>query len=147
MERGTIKKSIDVKAPASKVWNVLTQDKFNRIWYAAFMEGSYAVTDWQQGSKVTFLDGDKNGVFGKIVELKPNEKISMRYEGVVENGQETTTSDDAKQWIGATEIYSLSNTNGNTSILVELEGPVKFMEMCTPLWDKALQKIKGLSEE
>lgn len=147
MEKGTIKKTVDIHAPASKVWDVLIQDKYNRIWYASFMEGSHAVTDWQQGSKVAFLDNDNNGIFGKIVELKPNEKLSLLYEGVVENGKETTTSDDAKDWIGATEVYSLSVKGGSTSMQVHLEGPVKYMDMFMPMWDKALQKIKALSEE
>ncbi|MDH7463326.1 SRPBCC domain-containing protein [Chitinophagaceae bacterium 26-R-25] len=147
MERGTIKKTVDINAPAAKVWNVLTQDEYTRIWYATFMEGTHAITDWKQGSKVTFLDGDNNGVFGKIVELKPNEKISVLYEGAVENGQETTTSEDAKDWIGSSEIYSLSGADDSTTMNVDFEGPAKYINMFIPMWEKALQKIKALSEE
>jgi uncharacterized protein YndB with AHSA1/START domain len=147
MEKSHIKKTVEIQAPRSKVWDVLIQDKYNRIWYAAFMEGMYAVTDWKQGGKIAFLDGDKNGVFGTVVELKPAEKIAMLYHGVVEDGKETTISEDAKQWNGTTENYSLTGNNNTTTMTVELEGPAKFMDMCKPLWDNALQKIKALSED
>ena len=32
----TIKKSIEIKASKEKVWEVLTEDKYTRIWYADF---------------------------------------------------------------------------------------------------------------
>lgn len=47
--------SIQIKAPKEMVWKALWEDKTNREWTAVFSEGSYAVSSWEEGSKVLFL--------------------------------------------------------------------------------------------
>ncbi len=47
METKKIQKSIEINAPAEKVWNVLFTDESYRIRAAEFAPGSYAETDWQ----------------------------------------------------------------------------------------------------
>lgn len=147
MEKALLKKEITIHAPKQKVWNVLLQDKYTRIWYASFMEGSYAISDWKTGSKVSFLDNDANGVFGKIAENKPFEKLSIQYEGIIINKMEDYTSDDAKEWQSASETYLLTEKNDQTSLTVELDVPPKYMKEFDSMWNKALQKIKTLAEE
>jgi len=41
MKKEIIKKSIEVNSPKEKVWSVLLVDKFTRIWYSEFSEGSH----------------------------------------------------------------------------------------------------------
>jgi hypothetical protein len=46
--------STDINAPRETVWNVLWNDATYRDWTSVFAEGSYAVSDWNEGSKIQF---------------------------------------------------------------------------------------------
>ena len=97
METIAIKKSISINAKAERVWEVLLQDKYTRIWYEEFSKGSYAETDWQQGSKAVFKDSTQNGIVGKIAVNKPYQQLSIEYTGVIKDGVENYTSDEAQK--------------------------------------------------
>ncbi|KAA3437875.1 SRPBCC family protein [Rufibacter hautae] len=146
MEKTTIKKEIDIKAPKEKVWNVLVQDQYIRQWYAAFSEGAYAETDWQLGSKVLFKDPSENGMIGKVVQHTPHEVLSVRYEGLLVNGKEDTQSEDAKAVQGGLETYKLLEKAGGTQIAIEGDMTPEYFDMMSAAWDVALLKIKELSE-
>ncbi len=57
-----IHKTIDINAPAEKVWQVLLDEKHIREWYKSFGEGVMAETDWQLGSKAVFKDQKGSGI-------------------------------------------------------------------------------------
>ncbi|MBI2690105.1 MAG: hypothetical protein HYX27_27685 [Acidobacteria bacterium] len=80
--------SIEITAPKDKIWRTLWDDATYRQWTSAFSETSYAVTDWQQGSKVLFLDGQGQGMVSRIAETRPNEFL---------------TSDAVEKWAGSYE--------------------------------------------
>jgi len=146
MTKRTIKKSIRLNAPKEVVWNVLLDDQFTRKWYAEFSEGSHAETDWQIGSKAVFTDNTKSGLVGKIIANKTHEIISVEYTGFVENGVEDYTSEVAKAVNGGHETYRLSESNGVTHLSIECDMTEDCFEFMSLAWDKALQKIKNLSE-
>ncbi|RYD82837.1 MAG: SRPBCC domain-containing protein [Sphingobacteriales bacterium] len=141
-----IEKTIEINAPKERVWDVLIKDELNRQWYAEFMEGSHAVTDWKQGSKVRFLDNDKNGILGRIVENKPYESIVIEYDGEVKNGQDDLESEAAIAMKGTQEIYKLRSENGKTILDARAEMDENFYDMMAAAWDKAAVKIKELAE-
>jgi uncharacterized protein YndB with AHSA1/START domain len=145
-EAQTIEKSIDINAPKERVWDVLLNDKFTRIWYSEFSEGAYAETDWKVGSKALFLDKKQCGIVGKVIANKPYEVISIEYEGIVMDGVEDYESADAKQVKGALETYHLSEKNGVTRVSIECDMGPEWFETMSLSWDKALLKIKELSE-
>lgn len=91
----TIKKTIDIHASKKNVWKVLTEDRYNRIWFAEFMEGTHAVTDWKVNSKVVFKDERGRGLIGKIAANKPQELLSIEYTGILLNHKEDYESADA----------------------------------------------------
>src|SRR5689334_14649890 len=98
----------DIHATPEKVWNTLWTDATYRQWTAPFMEGSHAVTDdWKEGSKVLFLGPVASGMVSTITENKPFKRMAFTHLGEVKNGEEDYTSESAKQWSGATEIYTL----------------------------------------
>ena len=51
----TLEFKTTIKASKEKVWFILWDNITYGKWTTLFCEGSYAVTDWQQGSKVHFL--------------------------------------------------------------------------------------------
>lgn len=140
-----IRKTIEIEAPKEKVWSVLLEDNYNRIWMAEFMEGSHAVTDWIVGHKVRFLDSNNNGIVGTITAKQPYDKIEMVYEGEVRNGEDDLESDMGKAMNGSRENYYLSETNGVTTLNIEVDMAEEWCDMMAAAWDKALVKIQELS--
>jgi len=141
-----IKKSIEIAAPKEKIWDVLLQDHYGRIWMGIFSPGSHAITDWELGSKVTFTDGSSNGgVFGRIIIKEPHKIISIEYDGILHDGKEDKESEQAKPWIGTHETYRLSDKGDKTLLEIEVDITDDFYEMMSEQWDKALLKIEELA--
>jgi uncharacterized protein YndB with AHSA1/START domain len=147
MEIQTIMKSVEIKAPKEKVFNVLVDDSMSRIWYAEFMEGTHAVTDWKEGSPVSFIDGTNNGIIGRVIANKPGELLSVEYDGFIKDGAEDYESEGAKATKGSRETYHLSEKNGVTTLDIESDMGSEYFEMMSKSWDKALEKIKALAEK
>jgi hypothetical protein len=142
----TIKKSIDINAPKEKVWDVLFQDHFNRIWFAEFSPGTYADTDWHVGSKVIFTDNSGGGIIGKITVNNPHAILSIEYDGILVNGKEDFDSEGAKQMKGARETYELTQKDGITYLSIAGDIDLAYFDEMSLAWDRAMQKIKDLSE-
>jgi uncharacterized protein YndB with AHSA1/START domain len=142
--------SVNINAPKEKVWNTLWEDESYRKWTSAFTEGSYAVTDnWKEGTKVLFLDPKGSGMVSTVAENRPNEYMSFKHLGEVKDGIEDTSSEQAKQWSGAVENYTLIENNTGTDLKVEMEGNLSddFKEYFLKAWPEALEKVKKLAEE
>jgi len=142
--------SISINAPKEKVWDTLWEDASYRKWTSAFTEGSHAVTDdWKEGTKVLFLGPKESGMVSMVAENKPNEYMSFKHLGEVKDGIEDTTSEQAKQWSGATENYTLVKTARGTDLKVEMEGNINndFKEYFLKTWPEALEKVKKLAED
>lgn len=143
--------SIDIKAPKEKVWEVLWDDSSYRKWAGVFNEGSHAVSDWEEGSKVLFLGEDGGGMVSKIEKKKPNEFMSFKHLGTVHKGVEDLESAEAKQWSGAMENYTLKENGDVTELKVDLtgEGTISddFRDYFMQTFPKALEQVKVLAED
>jgi hypothetical protein len=146
MKRRTIRKSIEINAEPSRIWDTLFRKECIAIWYEAFGKGIIADTDWQVGSKAMFIDERKSGIVGKIVENKPGELLSIIYQGVVENGQEDYVSEEANSVKGSVEAYRISVLDGKGLLSVQCDMEDSYFGYMSTAWDVALQKIKMLSE-
>ncbi len=142
----TLNFTTNINASKDKVWNVLWDDASYRKWTNVFSEGSYAETDWQEGSKVLFLDGSGKGMVSKIEKITPNEYMSFKHLGMYDNGVEDTSSPAVEGWAGATENYTLEETGGNTTLTVEMNITEQFKSYFTDTWPKAMEQIKHLAE-
>jgi uncharacterized protein YndB with AHSA1/START domain len=145
MEKKTY--SIAIDAPREKVWETLWGDSSYREWTSVFAEGSHVKTDWKKGSKTLFLDGKNQGMVSEIAENKPNEFMSFRHIGMVENGVEDTQSEAVKKWAGAMENYTLKAAEGKTQLLVEMDLDEAHKEYFEKTWPKALDSLKKLAEQ
>jgi len=63
---------ITINATPEKVWKILWNDSTYRKWTTVFAEGSFAETDWQEGSKVLFLGPEGRGMVSRIKRNIPN---------------------------------------------------------------------------
>ena len=138
----------NINAPREKVWKVLWDDDSYREWTSAFTEGSYAETDdWKEGSKVLFLSPGGEGMVSKVAANKKNEFMSFEHLGVVKNGVEDIESESVKGWAGARENYTLTDENGKTKLVVDMDSTDEFKDYFTKTFPVALEKVKELAEK
>ena len=136
--------SIHIKAPCEKVWDILWNDATYRQWTAVFHEGSHAVSDWKEGSKVQFLTPDGSGMYSTIIQNTPNERMSFKHIGEIKKGEEQKPDES---WTGAMETYLLHEMDGATELRVELEGIEEYQDYFNKTFPKALDKVKELAEK
>jgi uncharacterized protein YndB with AHSA1/START domain len=145
--------STTIKAPKKKVWHTMLDDDTFRIWTSAFNPGgsSWYEGDWNQGSKIRFLglgeNGKTEGMVSRIKENRAYEFVSIEHLGVVQDGQEDTTSDAARKWAPAFENYTFTGKNGVTEVQVDMDVADEHTQMFESSWPKALEKLKQLAEE
>ena len=83
----------------------------------------------------------------RIAENKPYEFISIEHLGVVKDGVEDTTSEEAIKWAPAFENYTFKEKDGATEVSVEMDLEEEHAEMFEDMWPKALQKLKEIAEK
>lgn len=143
----TIEKTVDVAAPPERVWDVLLDDVTYRQWTEAFMEGSYAETDWREGSAVRFLGPERSGMLGRVVTSRRPEVVSVEMEGLVDEGRDDTTSETARAYRGARETYRLSATSTGTRLDVSAPMGDEHYDAMVVAWDDALERVRRLAED
>ncbi len=137
--------SIHINAPRERVWQILWDDTTYRQWAAVFHEGSYAESDWEEGSRILFLSGG-NGMISRIARLVPNEVMTFEHLGEVKAGVEDFDSAEVQVWKGALEHYALSEREGGTELSVELDSDDVFADYFSKTFPKALARVKELAE-
>jgi uncharacterized protein YndB with AHSA1/START domain len=135
-----------IDAPRDLIWRVLLDDATYREWTNVFAEGSYADTDWQEGSKALFLGPTGDGMVSRIAVHRPNEHISIEHLGVVKNGVEELEGGAAEGWAGAHENYTLRDVPGGVELLIEMDSTPEYAPYFNETWPKALAKVKEISE-
>ncbi len=143
----TEKFRITINASREKVWKVLWDDATYRNWTSVFNEGSYAETDWKEGSKVLFLSPEGDGMVSTIAAKRPNEFMSIRHLGTVKNGVEDLDSEETRKWSGAMENYTLNTVEGKTELIIEMDTIEAYKDYFQQTWPKALEKVKELAEK
>src|SRR5690606_8284157 len=137
----TLKFETTINAPAEKVWHVLWDDKNYREWTAAFSEGSYAESDWEEGSSIKFLGPSGDGMYSIIDRKIENKQMTFKHKGSFINGKEIPEA----EWANAVEEYILEEKNGITTLKVSLDTDEKYENMFSKSFPKALEIVKKLS--
>ena len=144
--------SIVINAPKEKVWHAMLDDKQYRAWTKAFNPGSYYRGDWSKGSKMLFLGldpitGQEAGMVSQIVENKPYDYISIEHIGIVQNGIEDITSEEARKMAHAFENYTFKEKDGATEVLVDMDTEEEYAEMFKEMWPEGLENLKRIAEQ
>lgn len=145
-------KSIDIRASREAVWAAVINDAKYRLWASAFGEGSYFEGGWQEGDTIRFLaldeEGRRMGMVSQIVVSDHLKDISIRHQGLISDGAEDYTSEDALKWAPAYENYHLEAIDGQTTrFTVDAEITEEYYDMFDELWSVALEKLKAVCEE
>lgn len=125
---------------------VLTGDATYRQWTAEFAEGSYAETDWHEGSNVRFLGPDGTGLVGRVLASRRPELLDIEYTGVVGGGGDDTESEQARLWSGTHETYRLTGAGGGTLLAISAPMEDAYYDDMAGAWDRALAIVKELAE-
>lgn len=138
--------STTIKASKEKVWAVLWNDESYRSWTSAFTQGSYAVSDWNEGSKILFLDGKGSGMYSTIAKKIPNEFMSFKHIGEVKDNIELPVDEQTQSWSGSMEDYILKEKDGSTELTIEMDVVESFMDYLKKTFPVAIDNIKNLAE-
>ena len=138
---------IEINANAQKVWFVLWDNYNYKQWTNVFHEGSNAVTDnWKEGSKVHFLTPEGKGMYSIVSFNKPLEKMEFTHIGNISDFKELPLDEEAKEWSGGKERYSISENNGVTTLVVAIDVYEKYMDYFDGVFPTALKKVKTMAE-
>ena len=138
--------STTINATKNKVWQILWDKETYKVWTSAFSEGSTAVSDWEEGSKIVFLDGKGSGMYSIIDKKIPGELMIFRHIGEIKDNIEIPVDDKTKGWSGSLEEYKLKEANGATALTLEMDVIENFLDYMNKTFPLALQKLKELSE-
>lgn len=133
---------ISINAPRNVVWHVLWNDATYRQWTSVFHEGSYAASDWQEGSEIKFLGPDGSGMYSIIEKKEEPSVMAFKHLGEVKEGKKQPEGD----WSGSMEVYTLKENGNNTDLTVEIDITEEFAEYFEKTFPKALQKVKEIAE-
>lgn len=142
---------IDINAPASKVFNAITEKKLYEQWTATFNPTSTFEGGWNKGDKILFVgvneEGKRGGMVSRIAESIPNKQISIQHLGFVNDQEEITEGPAVAQWANAMEEYFLEEKNGTTHFRVLTDITPEYKEEFSKMWPKALAKLKEIAEK
>lgn len=135
--------SIEIFANKEKVWEALWKAENYAEWTKAFSAGSHIKGNLEEGEIIQFLDAKNNGMFAKIVELIPNEKIYFLHQGEIVDGvlQDPTYAEEA------IENYDLVETEGKTHLAFTMNVPIEYFQFFVNVFPSVLDKVKEIAEE
>ncbi len=134
--------TITISAPRERVWKALWDDANYRRWTAVFTEGSYAESDWKEGSKIKFLSPGGSGMVSRIARLVPNEFMSFEHLGEIKEGVE----DLSAGWSGLFENYALRETDGGTELTATIDMDGESADYFKGIFPKGLAVVKEIAE-
>jgi len=144
----TLKYEIVIDAPSKVVWEKMLGPESYQQWAKAFSPNSQYRGEWKQGSYINFIDPNMGGTRALLESVIPYQKISAKHVAMLDKGEnEDNESDFAKKWIGTTEDYTLSETEGKTHLAVVTKTDEAFEKMFTDSWPQALQLLKEICEK
>lgn len=137
VEDDIIEMSVTTTAIAEKVWELFTRTEYIRQWGAAFMEGTYAESDFVKGAELVWKmpDGEVM-VRGVITELQPQRLLEVTYYN--------DPSHTAPELLGKyQERYMI---NGQEIAIYSGPLPRTYTKKHRPMWEKALEIIRNLAQ-
>lgn len=142
-----------IKAPVAKVYNTMLglEDKATyEAWAAEFNPTSTFEGNWKKGSKILFIgtdeDGEKGGMVSEIAENIPNQFVSIRPYGILNGDTEITTGEEVEKWTGGFENYTFEESNGITTVVVDMSTTEDYIDYFNATYPKALNKLKLILE-
>lgn len=149
MPRLFVERSIDIKAPASTVWAVLTRPEFTKEWSGPFGASGPIDSDWKPGSPVLWRNAEgRVYVSGHVIALEPNRRLQFS----VRSAQADKQPISGMEQDDITQTYSLSGDETHTSLSIahgdfrNVPNGEDVVPVASAVWERALPTIKQLAE-
>lgn len=142
----TLEFTVQIKANPDKVWKVLWEDETYKKWTSVFCEGSYTVSDWNEGDKIHFMSPNGEGMNSIIEKKIPNEYMAFKHIGEIKDFKEQPLDEETKKWSGAMETYRLIPNGEFTDLVAKVDAGEKFVDYFKDVFPKGLEVVKQLSE-
>ncbi|QSW90559.1 SRPBCC domain-containing protein [Flavobacterium endoglycinae] len=143
----TLEFTVKIKTNPDKVWKVLWEDETYKKWTSVFCEGSYTVSDWNEGDKIHFMSPNGEGMNSIIEKKIPNEYMAFKHIGEIKDFKEQPLDEETKKWSGAMETYRLIPNGEFTDLVAKVDAGEKFVDYFKDVFPKGLEVVKQLSEE
>jgi uncharacterized protein YndB with AHSA1/START domain len=145
-----VDKMMEINAPASKVWDVLTRSEFNRQWAVEFSSGGpefHLESTWELGSPVYWKGQDGTVIVeGNVTAVRQDKLLRFTVFDVRMEERPEVSEED-----GIT--FQLAEVDGKTTLHI-LQGDFSAMtngqyyrDASAEIWDKVLPKVKKMAEE
>ncbi len=145
--------NIKINASVKKVFDRmlgLTNKTTYEQWTAMFNPTSTYEGNWNKGSRILFVgtdeNGEKGGMVSEIADNIPDKFVSIRHLGLLKGDQQITEGPEVEKWAGGLENYSFEESNGTTTVHVEMDSVEEFAEYMNQTYPKALSKLKEICE-
>ena len=148
MEKLFVNKTIEINAPAAKVWNALTRREYTDQWALEFTGGAefHIESDWKLGSPVLWTRQDGSVIVqGNVTALEPQKFLRFTVFDV--RGEKPSVTEED----GIT--YELAEQNGRTLLRISqgdfsaMTDGEKYRNLSAEIWDRVLLKVKALAEK
>lgn len=136
---------ITILAPKEIVWAVLWDKETYEEWASVFSPGSTIKTDWEEGGKVYFLNGEGQGMYSIIEQMIPNEYMSFKHVGMI--SEELAADEETKLWSGCMEKYYLKESDNTTEVIVEIDVLEDHLDDFEQQFPQGLRILKQLAED
>lgn len=144
---------VSINAPVTKVYDIMlgiTNKSTYEQWTALFNPTSTYEGNWDKESKILFVGvdekGEKGGMVSKIAENILYKFVSIQHYGLVKGDTEITEGPEVEKWANGFEDYTFVETNGITTVTVELDTIEDFLSYMNEAYPKALNKLKEICE-
>jgi hypothetical protein len=144
----TLSYTIDIKATAEKIWDILWDENTYREWTKFFSEGSQYRSDWKIHGRTYFLDASgENGMVSTIESLRKPYEVVFKHLGMLENGVEDTNSKEVMEWSGSQEKYFLTEFEGYTKLVGEVQTLETYEEHMKKGFENGFEVVRRLAEQ
>lgn len=146
--------TVNINAPATRVYDhmlgINSKSTYEQ-WTYMFNPTSSYEGSWDKGSKILFVGvdekGEKGGMVSRIVENMPHQFVSVQHYGLVKGDKEITEGPDVEKWANGFENYTFKESNGTTTVTVDLDTTEDFVGYMNETYPKALDKLKEICEK
>ena len=146
--------TVSINAPVTKVYDFMlgiNSKSTYEQWTSVFNPTSTYEGSWDKGSKILFVGvddkGEKGGMVSKIAENIPNRFVSIQHYGLLKGDKEITEGPEVEKWATGFENYTFEESNGITTVTVDLDTTEDFSDYMNQTFPKALGKLKELCEK
>jgi hypothetical protein len=145
---------VTINALVGKVYDIMlgiSNKATYEAWTALFNPTSTYEGSWKKGSKMLFIgtdeNGNKGGMVSEVFDCTNNRFVSIRHYGILKNNEEITTGPEVEKWANGYENYSFEESNGITTVTVDIDVTKDFLDYMNQTFPKALEKLKEICEK